>query len=158
MLENLINILNLQNPWIILAILAMAPITEARGAIIYGLSQNLNPLNVFIISITLNTLAIIPLLYILRLKQIMTFIHKIIGKRITNIIEKNKKRFELYEELALFSFVAIPAIGTGAWTGALIATILKIDMRKSFYIITAGIFAAALIVFLGTNSIFFLLK
>ena len=158
MIDNFLYALNIQNPWIILAILAMAPITEARGAIVYGLSQGLDPTKVFIISVILNILALIPLLYILRQKQIMTLIHKIIGKRITKMIEKNKERFELYEELALFSFVAIPAIGTGAWTGALLATVLELDIKKSFLVISTGIIAAALIVFLGTNGIFYLLQ
>ena len=158
MLENLISLLNIQNPWIILGLLAMAPISEARGSIIYGLAQGLNPLSVFMISITLNALAVLPLLYLLRQKPIMTIIHKIIGKRITKIIEKNKERFESYEELALFGFVAIPAIGTGAWTGALLATVLELDLKKSFIVITAGIIVAALIVFLGTTSIFYLIQ
>ena len=158
MIDNFLYALNIQNPWVLVAILAMAPITEARGAIVYGLSQGLDPTKVLIISIILNALALIPLLYILRQKQIMTIIHKIIGKRITKMIEKNKERFELYEELALFSFVAIPAIGTGAWTGALLATVLELDIKKSFIVISAGIIAAALIVFLGTNGIFYLLQ
>ncbi|MCK5594309.1 MAG: small multi-drug export protein [Candidatus Aenigmarchaeota archaeon] len=158
MLDNILYTLDIQNPWIIVATLAMAPITEARGAIIYGLSQGLDASNVFFISVALNILALIPLLYILRQKQIMTMIHKIIGKRITKMIEKNKERFELYEELALFGFVAIPAIGTGAWTGALLATVLELNIKKSFIVISAGIIAAALIVFLGTNSVFYLLQ
>ncbi|NOQ55945.1 MAG: ligand-binding protein SH3 [Nanohaloarchaea archaeon] len=158
MLDNLLYSLNIQNPWIIVAILAMAPISEARGSIIYGISQGLDPQKVFIISVALNILAVLPLLYLLRQKQIMAIIHKMIGKRITKMIEKNKEKFELYEELALFGFVAVPAIGTGAWTGALLATVLELDIKKSFIVISAGIIAAALIVFLGTNSIFYLLK
>ncbi|MBW6451378.1 MAG: small multi-drug export protein [DPANN group archaeon] len=155
MFDNLISILNIQNPWLIIGLLAMAPISESRGAIIYGISKGLDPLSVFIISVALNTLVMIPILYLLRQKPIMLMIHKVIGKRITNILEKNKEKFELYEELTLFGFVAIPAIGTGAWTGTLLATVLELDLKKSFLVITAGIIAAALIVLLSTNGFFY---
>ena len=46
----------------------------------------------------------------------------------------------------LFAFVAIPLPGTGAWTGALIAAILDIRMRKSLPIIALGVLTAGIIV------------
>ena len=37
-----------------------------------------------------------------------------------------------YERLGLFLFVAIPLPGTGAWSGALIATLLKMEQTQPF--------------------------
>ena len=48
--------------------------------------------------------------------------------------------------MGLFLFVAIPLPGTGAWTGALVATLLELDLKKSFIVIAAGVFTAGVIV------------
>ena len=45
----------------------------------------------------------------------------------------------------LFSFVAIPLPGTGAWMGALAATMLDIRMKRSFPIIFLGVITAGII-------------
>ena len=52
----------------------------------------------------------------------------------------NKGRF-----IGLFSFVAIPLPGTGAWMGALAATMLDIRMKRSFPIIFLGVLTAGII-------------
>jgi uncharacterized membrane protein len=42
-------------------------------------------------------------------------------------------------------FVAIPLPGTGGWTGALLASLLHLDRKKSFFVISLGVFIAGLI-------------
>ena len=158
MLDTILFYLTGINPWAIVVILAMTPFGEARVSIVYGIAQGLNPFYVFLLSVTLNILVLIPILFFLRQKWIMNIIHKIMGKKITKLVEKNKEKFELYEELALFGFVAVPFIGTGAWTGALLSTVLELDAKKSFMVIAAGVIAAGLIVFLGTSGAIYLLK
>ena len=44
-------------------------------------------------------------------------------------------------------FVGIPLPGTGAWTGALIASLLEIDIKKSSLAILCGIFMASVIMY-----------
>ncbi|MCK4555425.1 MAG: small multi-drug export protein, partial [Candidatus Aenigmarchaeota archaeon] len=85
-------------------------------------------------------------------------IHFIMGKRITRMVEKNKKKFEIYEELALLGFVAVPFVGTGAWTGALLSTVLELDAKKSFFVIASGVFLAASIIFLGANGVIYAIE
>ena len=41
-------------------------------------------------------------------------------------------RISRYEFWGLVLFVGIPLPGTGAWTGALVASLLGIDWKKSF--------------------------
>lgn len=46
---------------------------------------------------------------------------------------------------ALYLFVAIPIPGTGAWTGTLAASILKLDFKKTVLAVLAGVLTAGLI-------------
>lgn len=54
-------------------------------------------------------------------------------------------KIEKYEFWGLVIFVAIPLPGTGAWTGALIASLLGIRFRKAFPAIVLGVLIAAAI-------------
>ncbi len=152
MLDTILSFIYGLNPWLVLGLFAMMPFAEARVSIIYGIAAGLEPLHVFIVSVALNILVLIPLLFFLRQKFIMDIIHKIMGRKITRLVEKNRRKFELYEEFALFSFVAVPFVGTGAWTGALLSTVLELNQKKSFLVIAAGVLAAGIIVFFGTNG------
>ena len=51
-----------------------------------------------------------------------------------------------YEFWGLVIFVGIPLPGTGAWTGALIASLLGIDIKKASVAILIGIAMATTIV------------
>lgn len=46
----------------------------------------------------------------------------------------------------LFIFVAIPLPGTGAWTGALVAAMLDMRLKKAFPAIVLGVLTAGIIV------------
>ena len=48
--------------------------------------------------------------------------------------------------VALLLFVGIPLPGTGAWTGALVAALLDIRMRRAMPTIFVGILIAATII------------
>jgi uncharacterized membrane protein len=60
-------------------------------------------------------------------------------------VRKKSKRFELYKELALITFVGIPLPGTGVWTGSVIAALLGLDLKKSMLCIIAGNLISAVI-------------
>ena len=82
-----------------------------------------------------------------------------------NMIDKlEKKALNRSESLAnkefigLMLFVAVPFPGTGAWTGALIAALLKLDVKKSFFMILLGVIIAAAIVTLGVYGVFGFLR
>jgi uncharacterized membrane protein len=48
----------------------------------------------------------------------------------------------------LLLFVGVPLPGTGAWTGTLLAAMLNLDKKKSFFVIMAGVFMASIIMML----------
>ena len=50
-----------------------------------------------------------------------------------------------YEFIGLLLFVGIPLPGTGAWTGALIASLLNIKIKKAFPAIICGVLLATVI-------------
>lgn len=52
-----------------------------------------------------------------------------------------------YEFWGLVAFVGIPLPGTGAWTGALIASLLGVDIKKSSAAILVGIALATIIMY-----------
>ena len=71
---------------------------------------------------------------------------KRIDKIFDNTRRRAKKSIERYGVIGLWLYVAIPLPVTGAWTGALIAYLFNLDIRRSMYSITAGVLTAGLIV------------
>jgi len=138
--------------YLVTVILALLPISEARGAIIYGLGTGLNPTLVFIIAVGINILPIPLIFWLLDRAHFSKLAYRLFGKKMYRLIEKNKKRLEIYQELALLLFVAIPAPFTGSYTAVFIASILKMNKKKSFLVISIGVLIAALIVFAGTTG------
>ena len=74
------------------------------------------------------------------LKGFGTFCHKIILRA-----DEKARTIGKYELLGLFIFVAIPLPGTGAWTGALIATILRLRFFKALLAIFLGVLTSGII-------------
>ncbi len=143
--------------YIILILLSILPFSENRGAIIYGLSTGVSPWIFLPIAMIANILVMFPIFWFLRRRRVMGLVNRILGKRITNMIERNRERLEIYEEVALLFFVAIPMLGTGAWTGSLIASVLRMKPRKSKLIIAIGVLIAGMVVFLSAQGLISLL-
>jgi uncharacterized membrane protein len=60
--------------------------------------------------------------------------------------EKNKEIVEKYEFFGLMILVAIPLPGTGAWTGALVAAMMNMRLKRAMPAITVGVIVAGIIV------------
>lgn len=130
--------------------IAMVPVIELRGAIPIATANGLNLWVAIIMSIIGN---LIPVPFIL------IFIRKIFdwmkhhGKRMGRLVERLEARaakksgsVERYEFWGLVILVAIPLPGTGAWTGALVAAMLEMKMKKAFPAIALGVIIAGVIV------------
>ena len=63
-------------------------------------------------------------------------------------------RIRKAEFWGLVAFVGIPLPGTGGWTGALIAALLNVDLKKASAAILLGIAIAATIMSLISYGIF----
>jgi uncharacterized membrane protein len=135
---------------VVVFILSMLPISELRGAIPVGVHVfNLPWLETSLIALAGNILPVIPILFLLdaiirllgRIKLFRRFFDWLIS-----LANKRGGLIERYEYMGLFLFVAIPLPITGAWTGTLIATVLRMHPWRSFFTISLGVITADLIV------------
>ena len=72
--------------------------------------------------------------------------------------DKNKDKILKYAFWGLALFVGIPLPGTGAWTGALVAAMLDMPLKKAFPSVIIGVLiAGAIMSFIsyGAAAIFF---
>jgi uncharacterized membrane protein len=138
--------------YLIVFLLGGFPILEIRGAILYGLGMGLNPYYVLLVGALGNIIAIPIIFFALKKLNMLGLAKKLFGEKIFRKIEKNKKHLDKWGELALLLFVAIPAPMTGGWTAAFVATLLELDKKKSFVVITVGIFIAGIITLFVAQS------
>ena len=70
------------------------------------------------------------------------------GKMAVKLEEKalsKREQIDKYGYFGLFLFVAIPLPGTGAWTGSLLAVLLKMKPLKAFISVLLGVMTAGLV-------------
>ena len=65
--------------------------------------------------------------------------------KLENKALSKREQIDKYGYFGLFLFVAIPLPGTGAWTGALIASFLNFKFKDSMIAITGGVISAGII-------------
>jgi len=138
----------LRNKWFYLFCISMLPIVELRGGIPAGAAMGLSFWPVYLTCVLGNLLPV-PFL-ILFAKKILEFFSTLprIGGFFQKIIRRaDQKAAEIghYEKWGLFLFVAIPLPGTGAWTGSLVAAVLRMRIWQAFLVITAGVLVSGFI-------------
>lgn len=142
-------------------ILSMLPVLEIRGSMIYALANNINSALAFGLSVIGNILPI-PFLILLTQKVLQwldtidTF--KPFVDWINKKAQEKSKTIDKYGRLGLYILVAIPLPGTGAWTGALVASFLGLSPKKSMLPITLGVITAGTIVMLSTMGVLNVIK
>ncbi len=131
-------------------LMAMVPVVELRGAIPYGVVSGLSVPEAFIIAVIGNLLPI-PLLVVFTrkvfewLRTKSDWLDKMVRK-LEAKADKNKPLVEKYEFFGLMLLVAIPLPGTGAWTGALVAAMLDMRLKRAMPAIIVGVLVAGIIV------------
>ena len=142
--------------------ISMVPIIELRGAIPYATGMGLAP-EIAIPVAMIGNLVPIPFI-ILFIKKIFAWMRKVSPKlnkvvdRMEAKAEKNKEKVLRYALWGLVLFVAIPLPGTGAWTGALVAAMLDMPLKKAFPSVVIGVLGAGIVVAFvsyGAAAIFF---
>ena len=124
---------------------AMVPVLELRGAIPFGLAAGLPPGLAYFVSVVGNMVPV---------PAIMLFIRHLFrwlrrrpwwGKKIDWIETRAHLKGRLvrkYRTIGLIVLVAVPLPGTGAWTGALVAALLRMRLRVALPAIFAGVVIA----------------
>ena len=135
---------------------AMMPILEIRGAIPVGVASGLDPWLAFAVGFVGNMLPI-PILILLTRKIIEWLKKHNVLVKLTAWLEnkgsKGAQKVQKYSFWGLFILVAIPLPGTGAWTGALVASLLDMRLKGALPAIAMGVAAAGLIVLLVTYGV-----
>jgi uncharacterized membrane protein len=130
-------------------LVSMVPFIELRGAIPLAAGSGLPLWVSFPIAIVGNMIPV-PFI-ILFIRRIFTFIRRHFPRLngfVDRLEEKGRSKKETVEKYSfwgLFIFVAIPLPGTGAWTGALIAAMLDIPLKKALPSVALGVVSAGII-------------
>lgn len=137
--------------------ISMLPVIELRGAIPAAAAMDLPFWEAYIVSVLGNALPVPFLIFFSKKIIIWCAKQKYIGGFFSRVIEKaDRKARELgkYELVGLCLFVAIPLPGTGAWTGSLIAAILRLRWKSAFATIFVGVMISGLIMGAVSYGIF----
>ena len=130
-------------------LISMLPVVELRLGLPYGIAIGLDyPLA--LLSAIVGNLLPVPFI-ILFIKNILSFLRQKIAKLdgfITRIEERAHLKSEVvkkYGAIGLCLLVAIPLPGTGAWTGALVAALMGMELKRAMPTIVVGVLIAAAI-------------
>lgn len=137
-----------QNKYFYLFCISMLPIVELRGGVPAGMAFGLPFWKVYLVCVAGNLLPV-PFL-ILFSKSVLAWLakKKVFGGFFQRILEKadaKARSIGKYEMAGLWLFVAVPLPGTGAWTGSLVAAILRMRLLPAFLMIAAGVLTSGLV-------------
>lgn len=144
--------------YIIVFFISMVPVIELRGAVPIGTGMGLEWHWTLIVAIIGNCLPVPVIL--LFVKKVLTWMRgcsielfRKVSDWLHEKAEKNREKIDKYAAWGLFVFVAIPLPGTGAWTGALVASLFDMPKGKAMLSISAGVVGAGLIMTFGSQIV-----
>jgi len=146
--------------YLIVFLISMVPLIELRGAIPYGVLFGLPTVPTYIVAIIGNMIPV-PIIYLFARRVLIWGQDKpFIGKIFTFFLEKGERGGQKLQAkagrglfVALLLFVGIPFPGTGAWTGTLAASILKMDFKSTTAAVMLGVLLAGVIMGLASNGL-----
>ena len=130
-------------------LLSMLPVLELRGGLPAGVAMGLPIPVAFLAALAGNMLPVpFAILFIrpifkwvrVHIPALGSFVAKLEKRAYAK--SKNVKEYEIW---GLLLFVAIPLPGTGAWTGALVASLLNMRIKRAVPVIFLGVVIAGLI-------------
>ena len=135
--------------------LSMVPVIELRGG--YGIALGLD-YPAALIAAVLGNMVPVPFI-IIYIRHIFTWLRRRSSwwdLRITYLERKAHLKgrvVQKYSAIGLCILVAIPLPGTGAWTGALVAAVLDMRLRRALPSIFLGVCIAAAIMTMVTFGV-----
>ncbi len=133
--------------------LSIAPISELRGAIPYGVSLGFTPLEASLVSVFGNSF-IVPFLYFL-LRPLFDFLKSF--HSIRKFVEKYENRaaskldnYKKYKFLGIILLVGIPLPTTGVYTGVVASHVLGMRAKTSITANIIGVLMSGTIVYFIT--------
>ena len=142
--------------YLILFGMSMVPILELRGSLIFAAASGIPFYLALPIAVIGNMIPVPFILFLFEWALKFFSRRRWIGpilQRFWARAEAKAEKIGKAEFWGVFLFVAIPLPGTGAWTGALVAALLDIRMRRALPPILLGVLIAAVIVSLATAGV-----
>ena len=140
--------------YLICFLISMIPVLELRGAMVYAVvGEGLPVIPALLVCVAGNMLPV-PFIYFFARKILQWGAKKRrVGKIFRVFLEKGERGGEKLAKkagrggliFALFLFVGIPLPGTGAWTGTLAASFLKMGIRSTTLAVSLGVVLAGVI-------------
>ena len=140
--------------YLICFFISMVPIVELRGAMVYAVVGAGLPEIPALIVCSLGNMLPVPIIYFFARKVLLWGANKkYIGSFFRFCLEKGEKSGQKLSSkagrgglfVALMLFVGIPLPGTGAWTGTLGASFLKMGIRSTTLAVSLGVVIAGVI-------------
>ena len=137
--------------------LSMVPVIELRGGLPYGIALGLD-YPAALIAAVLGNMVPVPFI-IIYIRHIFTWLRRRSSwwdLRITYLERKAHLKgrvVQKYSAIGICILVAIPLPGTGAWTGALVAAVLDMRLRRALPSIFLGVCIAAAIMTMVTFGV-----
>ena len=130
-------------------LISMVPVVELRGGLPFGIHLGLT-LPKAVLASVLGNMAPVPFI-IVYIRKVFAFLRRK-SRWWDEVVSKLERRAHLkgqlvtkYSVVGLCLLVAIPLPGTGAWTGALVAAILDLRLKRAIPTIFLGVCIAAAI-------------
>ena len=148
--------------YLIVFLISMVPLIELRGAMVYAVGVGLPEIPALTVCVIGNMLPV-PIIYFFARKVLIWGSDKpYIGKFFTFCMEKGERAGKKLAKtagrrglfLALLLFVGIPLPGTGAWTGTLGASFLKMGIKSTSAAVSLGVVLAGIIMTLLSHGVF----
>ena len=148
--------------YLICFLISMVPLIELRGAMVYAVGFGLPEIPALIVCVIGNMLPV-PIIYFFARKVLLWGADKkYIGKFFTFCLEKGERAGQKLAKtagrgglfIALMLFVGIPLPGTGAWTGVLGASFLKMGIKSTTLAVSLGVIIAGIIMTLLSHGVF----
>ena len=135
-----------QAKFFLTVLVSMLPVVELRGGLPFGVALGLRPFGAFCAAVIGNMLPIPFLIRFTRrvfhwLRTHVPTLETIIGRLEARANEK-RELVNKYKFWGLLILVAIPLPGTGAWTGALVAALMRLRLRQALPAIFVGVLIA----------------
>ena len=135
---------------------SMVPVLELRAAIPFGIALGLHPGLVFVLAVVGNMIPVPAIMLFTRTLFRWLRQRKWWGNKIDWLETRAHLKGRMvrkYRLLGLVILVAIPLPGTGAWTGALVATIFRSRMAMAIPAIFLGVLIAGGVVTAATLGV-----
>ena len=126
----------------ITVILAMTPIIEGRGAVVYGIAAGLDPITAFTAAAIGNAVPALALPRALRFIE-ARIRWRLYHRYVNSVRSRGQKYVEKYGMPGLVIFVAVPLPASGVYSGAVLAHVLGVRRAEIALLIGAMLSTAA---------------